>query len=175
LSPTNKRRLTVALAVAGLLLLAVIATLATRGGSASALDSRLKQAADRHLPMLNHAPLKLPVTDSSLNSYKAWFYDEQQAFVKIAHDQHVAGQFEQVQFSDPNTMPPQDLGLNAPGRPFVTLDSGTTTQAATSGKPQYTDVQQGGLSYRAYIVPIALPAALRGSGIFGLLEVLAPK
>jgi hypothetical protein len=171
----RKKQLAVVGAVVVLAIILVVALLAARSSRASSsADSQLKQAAGRALPLVEHPPGNLRITDSSLNSFKAWFYQQEQAFAKIALQSQPAGQYVQVQYDDPNTMPPQALGLNAPGRAFVTIDASVASQAVITGQPQYTDLKLGDHDTRIYVVPIPLPAAFQGSGIYGLLEVLAP-
>lgn len=159
-----------------LVVAAVLATSVNRGGSRSdsAHDSALKRTAAQLLPSLDRANPKFPVIDSSLTSFQAWVYGSQQAFTAIIRTIR-SPQVAQLQFTDPNVMPPQSLSLTAPGHPGVFVDAGIMAKVTANRQPQFASVQQGGRTYRAYLVALTTPAPLTTTGCTGVLEIYQPE
>jgi len=162
-----------AVAVLLVALLIVLLAAGRSNASSAAIDAELQKAAARALPLLNQNVGTLPIKDSSIGSFQAWIYgDEEPAFARILKQHQPLGVFIQTQFSDPNTMPPQNPVLHTSNHGFITIDASVTSQVARTGQPGFADVQAGGQALRAYVVRITLPGPLQGSGIYGLLEVI---
>ncbi|HLJ65832.1 MAG TPA: hypothetical protein VKX16_00555 [Chloroflexota bacterium] len=172
---TGRRVLLAAGALLALALAALIVAMVVRAsrGTSTRVDGALRATATRLLPALT-ARGRLPISDSTLNSYKAWVYDTEFALVRAVQRSVPRDQFVQVQLSDPSTAPPQIQALGEPGRPVVRLDSATVQSVTQSHSPTYTTLQQGGQRLRVYVLAVPTPAALQPAGATGLLEVVAP-
>jgi hypothetical protein len=151
------------------IVLVALIVVSNRGGSNSA-DPKLKRAADAVLPILNHPGNKLPVSDTSLRSFQAWFYDLQLPFLKAVKGVP-RDQFIQVLAEDPNTFPPQLPVLNTSAHPTVYVDAAAAAKVTQSNTPLYTSVSQNHQSFRVYLTPLAIPQILRSAGMSGILEV----
>jgi hypothetical protein len=167
------RSLALAIAGAAIVIVAIALVVASQrgGGNATPMDGALKAAAGRMLPQLNHAPRTLPISDSSLRSFQAWYYDTEPVFKRLAR--HPGPRFEELEALDPNPFPPQAPPvLRSPGSPPVLADASTIESVVKTGKPAYTTVQQGNTNYRVYVAPLALPPALQGTGSYMVLQVV---
>lgn len=173
---TQNRRIVIAAAGIVLIAAALAAFLATRGstsGAAPAPDSALRSTATRFLTRLNHPLSRLPVVDSSLNSFKAWVYDTQPIFVTLTA--RPAKQFEQVQFVDPSPFPPQAVTITSPGHTAIYPASTVYNGIIRSYRPFFATVRAQGKVYRLYASLLQVPAILRQVGVYAILEVIEPQ
>ncbi len=159
-----------------LIVVVVVIFLATRGGTgnaAPASDPGLRTTATRFLRQLNHPLSRLPIVDSSLNSFKAWVYDTQPIFARLAARKGT--QFEQVQFVDPSPFPPQAVTITSPGHTAIYPASSIYDRISTSQQPFFATIQAHGKTYRVYDTLLRVPAILQQVGVYAVLEVSEPQ
>jgi hypothetical protein len=158
-----------------IILIAVVGILkATQGsgGGGSSIDPELKQTADRILPQINHVHGKLQITDASLTSFQAWVYDSETVLTGLSRAQRSA-QFEQLQFTDPSTLPPQTPVFSLPGHAVVSVDAGVVSHVVQTQQPEYATVHQAsGPDLRVYVAPLTTPSLLTPAQCTGVLEVV---
>jgi hypothetical protein len=168
--PKPTRPIILLAAVVVVVALAFLIVTLVRGSGGSPHDPALRRTAARIVPLLNHPSGKLPITDDSLRSFQAWVYDSEPSYL-TARKRVPRGQFIQVVYTDPRTLPPQVVTL-AKGSVRVALDGATLQKVAQGSGPRFTSVAQAKQSYRAYVVKLHVPAALVPAGSTALLEVL---
>lgn len=160
--------LIVALAIA-----AFFAVRAISGRGVNPRDAALQATLQRIKTDLDR-PGKLPVTDPSLQSFQAWVYNTRSAFMRSVRLE-APRQFAQVVLNDPNTMPPQTLGLNQAGHPVLGIPTQAISRAFKSSDPQCGDITFSGRTLRFCATALTTPRPLRASNATGLLTVLAPQ
>ncbi len=177
-SPVAFQRLSQRQLLGGLIILLLIVvvvvtiglTRSGNGGGAEA-DPALAKTAARVLPLLNNPSHLLPIDDTSLRSFQAWFYDLKAPFQK-AVKLVPSDQFIEVTVADPNAFPPQAPTLTMPGQPTIYADAAAAQEMKQSGRPVYTTVNAGGRSYRMYLEALRVPEILRSVGMTGTLLVI---
>ncbi len=154
-----------------LIVVLVVVILAQRSGSGTPADAGLKRTADSMLVKLNSPPPILPVQDSSLSSFQAWFYDFRPVFQKLAP--HLGRQYAQIQAVDPTPFPPQSPPMLRSSNTLAFFpDTATYNSVIKTGKPAYTTIHQGSIGYRMYLAPLTVPGVLKPSGSYAILEVI---
>ena len=173
-SLSQRQRLAAAIAFIAIVAVLIV-FLVNRAGSAGGGqdDARLARTAARVLPLLNHPSRLLPVDDTSLHSFQAWFYDLRAPF-QTASKLVPSEQFIEVVVQDPNTFPPQAPSLSMPGHSPVYADAASGQKVTQSGQPVFTTVNAGGHSYRVYLHALKPPAILGSAGMSGMLLVIKP-
>lgn len=152
----------------------VVLALAFRSSGASAQDAALTSTLQSMSPRLER-PGSLPVNAPTLQSFQAWVYNTRAQFFH-AEQLETDHQFAQIVLNDPNTMPPQTVGLTQGSkRATIGLPQGAVTQALKSASPQCGSTAYGSSTLAFCTALLKTPPALRSSSATALLTVFAPK
>jgi hypothetical protein len=148
--------------------------LVAHAGGTSSQDSALQSTLQTMKSSLDKRGA-LPVTEPTLQSFQAWVYNTRTAFLKAVPHQP-DHQFSQVVLNDPNTMPPQTIGLNEAAHPVNAIPKNAITRAQTSTDAQCGDTTSGsGVTLRFCTIALKTPGVLQSSNATALLTVFAPK
>jgi hypothetical protein len=169
--PLPKPVLMALAAFAAIVLLgALVYTVAQVHGGGS-VDASLKAGAKRALPALVLSGKGYGSEPTFYRLYQRFVYDERRALVQRAAKTERGGQWMQLLLVDLRSSPPQSVLLNLPGRSPIPLATAPVSAALQKHASTFVTAQFKGMTVRAYLTPIAVPAIFSGQDVSGILEV----
>jgi hypothetical protein len=171
----RRARLVLPFALVVLVLIGLLVVRAVNGGESTPVDASLQRTATAVLPDLENNNTDYEAEGSALRKFQRYVIDTRMALAKSASAHSPRNQFQQVLVTDVSLMPPQVLVVQSKKRDIILLNSNFLGDVLKEESGRFTTTRHKGQSYRAYAVPVTLPAGLRGQGLSAILEVFARR
>lgn len=138
------------------------------------IDGGLRSTAGSLLIKLHQPDSRYSRIAARRDRFRAYKKNVRNALNKYAAEVSFPGQFEQVQLVNLTTTPAHSPLLTPYGRTQVFIPQLLLSEVMAGKQPKLVPLTDGGVEYRVYLVPISVPARLRGLAL-GVLEVIQPK
>jgi hypothetical protein len=156
---------------AAVVLLAALIYTAFEAEQRSSSDGHLKLVAAKLLPVLQLSGSGYDTVPSFYLLFRRFVSDERSALIGPAAGRLQRNQWAQVLVYDGRSLPPQVVLLSLPSHRPVRLDVAPVNTVLQKHQPAFTSAHAGGISIRAYLVPLKTPSIFQGEDVSAVLEV----